>query len=72
MPTLTCPTCGRQVEYQIRQEVPFRPFCSQRCQQVDLGRWLNEEYRVPEEIPPDLIGQEERELRNGESDETDV
>jgi uncharacterized protein len=22
------------------------PFCSQRCRQVDLGKWLGEEYRV--------------------------
>ena len=30
------------------------PFCSERCQLVDLGRWLTEEYRVPEE--PDGTG----------------
>ena len=30
------------------------PFCSERCQLVDLGRWLSEEYRVPEE--PDGSG----------------
>ncbi len=36
-----CPTCGRPTEAR------FRPFCSTRCQQLDLGRWLNESYRVP-------------------------
>jgi hypothetical protein len=25
----------------------FRPFCSERCKLIDLGRWLSEEYRVP-------------------------
>lgn len=25
------------------------PFCSERCHLVDLGRWLGEEYRVPDE-----------------------
>ncbi len=25
----------------------FRPFCSERCQMIDLGTWANEEYRVP-------------------------
>lgn len=25
------------------------PFCSLRCQQVDLGGWLNEQYGVPVE-----------------------
>lgn len=26
---------------------PWRPFCSERCKMIDLGRWANEEYRVP-------------------------
>jgi len=25
---------------------PFRPFCSERCKNVDLGAWANENYRV--------------------------
>ncbi|MGE0116838.1 MAG: DNA gyrase inhibitor YacG [Dongiaceae bacterium] len=25
----------------------YRPFCSARCADVDLARWLNESYRVP-------------------------
>jgi len=25
----------------------FRPFCSERCQMVDLGTWAGEGYRVP-------------------------
>lgn len=29
------------------------PFCSGRCKMVDLGRWLNEEYRVSEPLSPD-------------------
>mgnify|MGYP000240479993 FL=1 len=41
------------------------PFCSSRCQQIDLGNWLSEAYRVPgdpataEESPP-APGNEER------------
>ena len=38
-----CAICGRKPE-------PFgahRPFCSARCQEVDLGRWLSEQYRIP-------------------------
>jgi len=33
----------------------FRPFCSARCRQIDLGAWAAEEYRVPEsdKPPPD-------------------
>jgi len=25
---------------------PFRPFCSERCRLIDLGRWASEEYRL--------------------------
>lgn len=41
---MKCPTCGKPVE---RKDNPFRPFCSERCKMVDLGRWVNEEYRLP-------------------------
>ena len=37
-----CPICGKPVV------VAFRPFCSARCKQVDLNRWLSEAYRVPD------------------------
>lgn len=39
-----CPTCGKAIDWQTN---PFRPFCSERCKLVDLGKWVNEEYRVP-------------------------
>lgn len=39
-----CPTCKR--EALPRSENPASPFCSQRCRDVDLGKWLGEEYRV--------------------------
>ena len=38
-----CPTCNKE----IPQENPYRPFCSERCKLVDLGKWVSEEYRVP-------------------------
>lgn len=40
---MKCPNCGKPAE---RNDNPFRPFCSERCKMVDLGRWVNEEYRV--------------------------
>ena len=40
-PGSKCPYCGRGTQHQ------YRPFCSQRCAQLDLGSWLNENYRVP-------------------------
>lgn len=42
---LKCPTCGRETEWEGN---PFRPFCSERCKLIDLGKWLTEQYRIPE------------------------
>ena len=36
-----CPVCGRPARPETR------PFCSPRCRNVDLGRWLGEAYAVP-------------------------
>ena len=44
-----CPTCQKPTRK--RSENPSAPFCSPRCRQVDLGRWLGEEYRVPDRSP---------------------
>ncbi len=39
-----CPTCRTLHPWESN---PFRPFCSERCRLLDLGRWLDEEYRIP-------------------------
>ena len=41
-----CPTCRG---LSLREGNKVFPFCSPRCQMVDLGRWLSEEYRVPDQ-----------------------
>ena len=41
-----CPTCGKP------GTADYRPFCSKRCADIDLGRWLKEGYRVPAEEQP--------------------
>ncbi len=38
----SCPSCGMSVG----RDEKFFPFCSHRCRLIDLGRWLNEDYRV--------------------------
>jgi endogenous inhibitor of DNA gyrase (YacG/DUF329 family) len=43
--TVVCPTCGGESVY--APENPYRPFCSERCKNVDLGAWATENYRVP-------------------------
>ncbi len=40
-----CPTCGNTVVW--GQQSPYRPFCSKRCQLIDLGEWADEEKRIP-------------------------
>lgn len=45
-----CPVCGRPAT------PACRPFCSKRCADVDLGRWLNEVYTVPGDEPQPAAG----------------
>lgn len=42
-----CPICEKPGEEK------YRPFCSKRCADIDLGRWFNEDYTVPAVEPPD-------------------
>jgi uncharacterized protein len=44
---MTCPICGKPTT------AGYRPFCSRRCADIDLGRWLNESYRIPAEDADD-------------------
>ncbi|WP_334326638.1 DNA gyrase inhibitor YacG [Gilliamella apicola] len=39
-----CPTCQKDVEWSDKNI--YRPFCSKRCQLIDLGEWANEEHRI--------------------------
>ncbi|MBF6569962.1 MAG: DNA gyrase inhibitor YacG [Candidatus Binataceae bacterium] len=41
---MRCPICRRSVDSSPANK--FRPFCSERCQLVDLGTWAGEEYRI--------------------------
>jgi endogenous inhibitor of DNA gyrase (YacG/DUF329 family) len=38
---------------------PAWPFCSERCRLLDLGKWLDEDYRVPGEADSDGAETEE-------------
>lgn len=49
-PMVRCPICERQFD---QAQTPAMPFCSERCRQIDLGRWLREVYSVPVEPDPD-------------------
>ena len=53
---VACPCCGKRVAWQA--ENGFRPFCSERCRQIDLGAWAAGEYRVAAVETPDQPDQE--------------
>jgi endogenous inhibitor of DNA gyrase (YacG/DUF329 family) len=43
----------KEIEY---ADNPYRPFCSERCKLIDLGKWAGEKYRVPtkERLPEEV------------------
>ena len=43
MMLVKCPQCNKETAW---EENPFRPFCSERCRLIDLGKWASEEYRM--------------------------
>ncbi len=50
---MTCPICAR------KSDEKYKPFCSRRCADVDLGKWLTGSYAIPaaaidDENPEDL------------------
>ena len=63
-PSATCPICKKDVKG--RSENSSFPFCSARCKTIDLGKWVNEEYRIAGD--PGELDLDEEEL--GGSSET--
>ena len=57
----TCPTCG------AAPSNTHKPFCSRRCAQTDLGRWLSGQYAVPSSEEPDSEELEELEASINEA-----
>ena len=39
-----CPTCQNPVQWD--ETMPYRPFCSKRCQLIDLGDWATEQNSI--------------------------
>ena len=42
-----CPACGGQSIYDPSN--PYRPFCGERCKNLDLGAWASERFTLPEQ-----------------------
>ena len=38
---MTCPICAKE------SDANYKPFCSRRCADIDLGKWLTESYTIP-------------------------
>jgi uncharacterized protein len=55
--SIHCPVCRKKTTWSNN---PFRPFCSERCRLIDLGKWASGDYRIPGE---------KRDLPEGEGDE---
>jgi endogenous inhibitor of DNA gyrase (YacG/DUF329 family) len=45
---MSCPICSRD------PNPSYRPFCSRRCADVDLARWLTGSYAIPSAAPEDI------------------
>jgi endogenous inhibitor of DNA gyrase (YacG/DUF329 family) len=41
---ITCPICKTVTTW---EENPHRPFCSERCKLIDMGKWASEDYKIP-------------------------
>jgi len=46
-PKRPCPICKRPSQQK------YHPFCSQRCADIDLSRWLGGDYAIPSDEAPD-------------------
>lgn len=57
-PTTTCPICGTALPPAAADESPLFPFCSRRCKQVDLYRWMTGRYAVVESLTIERLVEE--------------
>jgi len=55
---VNCPTCGVMTTW---EENRHRPFCSERCRMIDLGRWATEAHRIPGDPAPEAANEAARE-----------
>ncbi|MDO8777958.1 MAG: DNA gyrase inhibitor YacG [Burkholderiaceae bacterium] len=48
---VTCPSCAGDSVFSSSNV--YRPFCSERCRNIDFGAWASESFRMPADAPPD-------------------
>jgi endogenous inhibitor of DNA gyrase (YacG/DUF329 family) len=54
---IICPICKNATTW---EENPWRPFCSERCKLIDLGKWVTEEYKIPVKTEEETEEQQEK------------
>ena len=54
---VACPQCKTPVLWQ--ETSTYRPFCSKRCQLIDLGEWAEESHKISQKIQGETIISEE-------------
>jgi endogenous inhibitor of DNA gyrase (YacG/DUF329 family) len=47
--TVRCPGCAGPSVYAASNA--YRPFCSERCKNMDFGAWASESFKLPEQLP---------------------
>lgn len=57
---ILCPIC--HAEKAVADDHAYRPFCSLRCKQVDLGNWLGEAYRISRPLRQEDLEDDEFQL----------
>lgn len=58
IPLPTCPICGTSLPPEAASQSPLFPFCSLRCKQVDLYRWMTGRYAVVESLTIERLVEE--------------
>ena len=51
----TCPVCSKELPVDAGSNLKLFPFCSERCQQIDLLRWCDGRYAIVEPLDPQCI-----------------
>lgn len=61
---IICPICKKKTTW---EENPWRPFCSERCKLIDLGKWASGDYKIPGEKAEEEPEEKKEEEKKAES-----
>jgi uncharacterized protein len=61
MINVRCPLCRKRLQIATIDELPWFPFCCERCRLIDLGRWADGSYTVPDSKVRENAGEEKNE-----------